>query len=173
MADSKARRLGSEDGYKLSTRTLKAEAYTVVNNIIHGKWQELWAHNTTGKGAMYKHLQTNVRKHTVMYSTNRREDVAYTRLRLQHLDLPTSRIWVKDTDPTCRLCRQSNETFEHIFFKCAANNHARRDLEAYMDKLGYRTFNRADLLAPPPKLTAAVARGVINFLKTTEYLTLI
>ena len=60
MADSKAR-LGSEDGYKLGTRTSKSEAYNIVNNLIHGKWQKQWEQNPTGKGAEYKHLQTNVR----------------------------------------------------------------------------------------------------------------
>ena len=100
---------------------------------------------------VYRGRKTTMQpNHTVMYSTNRREDVAYTRLRLQHLDLPTSRIWVKDTEPLCRLCRQTNETFEHIFFECTASNHARRYLEACMEKLGYRTVNRMDLLAPKP-----------------------
>ena len=111
-------------------------------------------------------------KYAFMYSLNRREDIAYTRLRLQHLHLPAAHIWVKDVDPTCRLCQQT-DTFEHIFFECPAKNHARRDLEASMDKLGYRTVDRATLINPPPKHTAEVARGVINFLKATEYLTLI
>ena len=40
-------------------------------------------------------------------------------------------------------------------------------------KLGYRTVDCVTLLHPPPKHTAEVARGVINFLKATEYLSLI
>lgn len=171
LADITAK-LGMTLGILDTTLPSKAEVYPIINNIIKNKWQALYEHNPENKGRSYIHLQPTVKNTTNMYSTVRRHDVAYTRLRLDHNGLRAHTRFETD-NMSCRRCNhaiQDFETIEHVFFECEANKDARRDLEAAMFNLGYERVHLNDLLSPPSKHTAKVVTAVASFLERTGYL---
>ena len=93
-----------------TTRTLiikvmrKTEIYSVINKTITSKWPQQWDHPPCGtyKGRAYYHLQRNVKKDVVMYSSNRQHDKVYTRLRFGHSRQGFHCRWEKEG--ICRQC---------------------------------------------------------------------
>ena len=81
MAAKETMTTGTQD----PTRPSKSEIYYLINNAINKKWQSQWTHNN--KGRMLHFGQPTVKTQCDIYSTNRRLDTVYTRLRLGHCGL--------------------------------------------------------------------------------------
>lgn len=154
------------DGFKDKTKPAKSEIYSVINKTIISKWQQQWDHPPSGiyKGRAYYHLQRNVKKDVVMYSSNRLHDKVYTRLRFGHSRLGFHCRWEKEG--ICRQCDdQSFEDDHHVLFDCPAYADSRRDLEAAVFNLGFKQVTYDTLLSPPREHLHEVVRAVIEFLK--------
>ena len=127
MAAKEAMNTGIQD----FTRPSKSEIYYIVNNAINKKWQSQWTHNN--KGRMLHFGQPTVKTQCDVYSTNRRLDTVYTRLRLGHCGLgfhhPGSQSGL------CPHCGDP-EDLDHVF-DCESHIVHRRDLKAAVFKLGY------------------------------------
>lgn len=149
-ADATAK-LGMLVGLPDKTLPSKAEIYPIINKIIMKEWQHQW--DSSLKGISHKCLQPTVRKTTTMFSPNRKHDRIYTRLRLSHNGLLAENRFEK-ADFSCRKCSDpSAETIEHVFFECETNTTPRKELEATLFNLGYRTISLRELLSPPPPET--------------------
>ena len=172
MADFTAKNAminGAED----KTRPAKTEIYSVINKAIMSKWQQQFDHPppdkkgvTHYKGRHYYHLQRNVKKDVVMYSSDRLHDRVYTRLRFGHSRLGLQCKWEKEG--ICKQC--DDQLFEddlHVFFDCPAYTEDRKELESAMFKLGYKQVTHETLLNPPRKHLHEVVKAVIKFLKGT------
>ena len=90
------------NGIEDKTRPAKTEIYSVINKAIMTKWQQQFDHPLPDKKGVihykdrqYYHLQRNVKKDVVMYSSERLHDRVYTRLRLGHSRLGLHCKWGK------------------------------------------------------------------------------
>ena len=128
MAAKEAMTTGIQD----PTRPSKSEIYYLINNAINKKWQSQWTHNN--KGLMLHFGQPTVKTQCDVYSTNRRLDTVYTRLRLGHCGLGFHN--PGNQSGLCPPCGDP-EDLNHVFFDCESHTVHRRDLKATVFKLGY------------------------------------
>ena len=119
-------------------------------------------------GKAYRHIQPTVKKTATQYSSIRKHDIIYTRLRLGHNRLKANPK-VDTEDVICIKCGNLyQETTHHVFFECDMNTEARRNLEVTIIGLGYKTVSLKELLFPPPKHINALVKAVL--LNDTDYL---
>ena len=160
MAAKEAMNTGIQD----FTRPSKSEIYYTVNNAINKKWQSQWTHNN--KGRMLHFGQPTVKTQCDVYSTNRRLDTVYTRLRLGHCGLgfhhPRSQFSL------CPHCGDP-EDLDHVF-DCESHTVHRRDLKAAVFKLGYTQIDLRIILFPPKKDANTIQNAVFEFLRKTQYI---
>ena len=64
------------------TAPSKSEIYPQINEAIMKKWQQQWKNTPTG--CKYQSIQPNIQRRARQYSSNRKIDVIFTRLRLGH-----------------------------------------------------------------------------------------
>lgn len=114
------------------TKPSKMEIYLLVNNTIIKKWQSQSTQNN--KGRHYHYGQPNVKTHCDIYSTSRRLDTVYKRLRLGHCGRGYQNC--SGRPGLCPSCRDP-EDLEHLFFECEAHTEHRWGLAAAIFKLGY------------------------------------
>ncbi|MBV2113434.1 MAG: RNAse HI domain-containing protein [Candidatus Thiodiazotropha sp. (ex Ctena orbiculata)] len=147
------------------TRPAKSEIYHLINDAINKKWQTQWTHNN--KGRMFHFGQPTVKTKCEVYSTNRRLDTVYTRLRLGHCGLGYHH--PGNQHGLCPHCGDT-EDLDHVFFDCEAHNIYRRDLESSIFKLGYTQIDLRTILFPPKKHADAIQNAVFEFLRKTQYM---
>ena len=135
------------------------------------KWQQQWKNTPTGH--TYQSIQPNTQRRARQYSSNRKKDVIFTRLRLGHNRLKFHRKY-NIGDGLCTRCNNQNyESIDHVLFDCQANQSARRELETTMLKLGNSNVTLKNLLSPSPTHTESVVAALMKFLKDTEYMDII
>ena len=81
LADAIARS-AMTNGTPDHTAPSKSEIYPQINEAIMKKWQQQWKNTSTGH--TYQSIQPNIQRRARQYSSNRKKDVIFTRLRLGH-----------------------------------------------------------------------------------------
>ena len=161
MAAKEAMTTGTKD----PTRPSKSEIYYLINNAINKKWQSQWTHNN--KGRMLHFGQPTVKTQCDVYSTNRRLDTVYTRLRLGHCGLGFHHHG--NQSGLCPHCGDL-EDLDHVFFDCESHKVQRRDLKATVFKLGYTHIDLRLILFPPKKDAKTIQNAVFEYLRKTQYI---
>ena len=94
--------------------------------------------------------QPTVKTQCDVYSTNRRLDTVYTRLRLGHCGLGFHH--PRNQSGLCPHCADPEDP-DHVFFDCESHIVHRRDLKATVFKLGYTQIDLRIILFPPLRKT--------------------
>ena len=102
-----------------------------------------------------------------IYSTNRRLDTVYTRLRLGHCGLGFHHSG--NQSGLCPHCADPEDP-DHVFFDCESHIVHRRDLKATVFKLGYTQIDLRIILFPPKKDAKTIQNAVFEFLRKTQYI---
>ena len=111
--------------------------------------------------------QPTVKTQCDVYSTNRRLDIVYTRLRLGHCGLG----FHHDPGSQSGLCPHCGdpEDLDHVF-DCESNTVHRRDLKAAVFKLGYTQIDLRIILFPAKKDANTIQNAIFEFLRKTQYI---
>jgi hypothetical protein len=157
-------KVGSHEGLPSNLLPSARELIAIINQKAYNEQDHRWSiycadHDFT--------LFNNPSHKINIYSPIKREDRAYTRLRLR-----VSRLHGDYYKPVnCPQCNIPN-TFEHLFFVCPAYTVQRLELSAGV-LAAYKkntVIDRGLLLMPPSGIGSIVRQHVFKFLRDTGYL---
>ena len=138
----------------------KSEIYPLINEAIMKKWQQQW--NNTLTGHIYQSIQPNIQRRARQYSSNRKIDVIFTKLRLGHNGFKHHRKYV--------IINTLNQltTFSLTAKPTRTQDVSWRQPCLTQESVACVTLN--NLVFLPPTHMDSVVGALMKFLKDTEYM---
>lgn len=170
LADAAAKS-GANVGKQLEIKTSKTEAYNIIKRKIRQRWAQKWRNYHGDRWALSSDLQPKI----TQYSDERRLDRAYSRLRLGVNGLRGHNLFHSEADPLCPHCGDIEDT-KHYLLECPHHDQ-HRDLmiKNIQEKItiDLQNINIKFLLNPSTAQATTVRNAVFQYLKDTQYTTLI